>query len=83
MILTPSEQLLRQPRQTQTRPSVIIVHTEIGYGCPAKQGKASAHGEPLGGDNVLALKENIGWESMEPFFVPQDVYDHMETVKSV
>ena len=63
------------------RPSIIIVHTEIGYGCPAKQGKASAHGEPLGGDNVLALKENIGWESMEPFFVPQDVYDHMETVK--
>ena len=61
------------------RPSIIIVHTEIGYGCPAKQGKASAHGEPLGGDNVLALKENIGWESMEPFFVPQDVYDHMET----
>ena len=63
------------------RPSVIIVRTQIGYGCPAKQGKASAHGEPLGGDNVLALKENIGWESKEPFFVPQDVYDHMETVK--
>ena len=63
------------------RPSFITIKTEIGYGCPAKQGKASAHGEPLGGDNVLALKENIGWESMEPFFVPQDVYDHMETVK--
>ena len=30
---------------------------------------------------MLALKENIGWESMGPFFVPQDVYDHMETVK--
>ena len=30
---------------------------------------------------MLALKENIGWESKESFFVPQDVYDHMETVK--
>ena len=63
------------------RPSLIIVHTEIGYGCPAKQGKASAHGEPLGADNVTALKENLGWESSEPFYVPQDVYEHMKTVK--
>ena len=27
------------------RPSLIVLHTQIGYGCPAKQGKASAHGE--------------------------------------
>lgn len=39
------------------RPSFITVKTQIGYGCPAKQGKASAHGEPLGEDNVKALKE--------------------------
>lgn len=59
-----------------SRPSFITVKTQIGYGCPAKQGKASAHGEPLGVDNVLALKENLGWESMEPFYVPKDVYAH-------
>ena len=58
----------------KTRPSFITVKTLIGYGCPAKQGKASAHGEPLGEDNVLALKENLGWPSMEPFFVPDEVY---------
>ena len=58
----------------KTRPSFITVKTLIGYGCPAKQGKASAHGEPLGDDNVLALKENLGWPSMEPFFVPDEVY---------
>ncbi|MDD6212668.1 MAG: transketolase [Clostridiales bacterium] len=59
-----------------SRPSLITVKTQIGYGCPAKQGKASAHGEPLGDENILAMKENLGWESMDPFFVPQDVYDH-------
>lgn len=39
------------------RPSFITVKTQIGYGCPAKQGKASAHGEPLGVDNVKASDE--------------------------
>ena len=58
----------------KTKPSFIIVKTQIGYGCPAKQGKASAHGEPLGVDNVAALKENLGWPSQEPFFVPDEVY---------
>ena len=42
-------------------PSFITIKTQIGYGCPAKQGKASAHGEPLGEDNVRALKENLQW----------------------
>ena len=58
------------------RPSLIVLHTQIGYGCPAKQGKASAHGEPLGVENVAALRETLQWPSQEPFFVPQEVYDH-------
>ena len=45
------------------RPSFITIKTEIGYGCPAKQGKASAHGEPLGVDNVKAMRETLGWPS--------------------
>lgn len=58
------------------RPSFITIKTEIGYGCPAKQGKASAHGEPLGDDNIKAMKENLNWPSQEPFFVPDEVYAH-------
>lgn len=56
------------------RPSLIQIKTEIGYGCPAKQGKASAHGEPLGVDNLNALKENFGWPLEPAFFVPEEVY---------
>ncbi len=41
------------------------MNTLIGHGCPAKQGKASAHGEPLGEENVAALKENIKWPCKE------------------
>ena len=58
------------------RPSFITIKTEIGYGCPAKQGKASAHGEPLGVDNVKAMRETLGWSYEEPFFVPDEVYAH-------
>ena len=58
------------------RPSFITVKTQIGYGCPAKQGKASAHGEPLGVDNVKAMRETLGWPYEEPFFVPDEVYAH-------
>ena len=56
------------------RPSFITIKTEIGYGCPAKQGKASAHGEPLGVDNVKAMRETLGWPHEEAFFVPEEVY---------
>lgn len=61
-------------RAETVRPSFITVRTQIGFGCPAKQGKASAHGEPLGEDNVRAMKENLNWPSMEPFYVPDEVY---------
>lgn len=60
----------------KSRPSFITVKTQIGYGCPAKQGKSSAHGEPLGVENVAALRKELGWPSEEPFFVPQEVYDN-------
>ena len=71
---------IEEAKADQTRPSLITVHTQIGYGCPAKQGKASAHGEPLGIDNVAALKENLNWPCKGDFEVPQEVYDHYKEI---
>ena len=71
---------IEEAKADTTRPSFITVKTQIGYGCPAKQGKASAHGEPLGADNVDAMKANLGWPSQEPFFIPQEVYDHFNEI---
>ena len=65
---------IEEAKADKTRPTMITVKTKIGFGCPAKEGKASAHGEPLGVDNVAALKENLGWPSQEPFYVPEEVY---------
>lgn len=57
-------------------PSIIIINTEIGYGT-TKQGKASAHGEPLGEEALKAMREFYGWE-YAPFEVPAEVYDHFD-----
>ena len=67
---------IEEAKEDTEHPSFITIKTQIGFGCPAKQGKASAHGEPLGEENVLAMKENLGWPSMEPFYVPDEVYEH-------
>ena len=66
----------------KSKPSFITVKTQIGYGSP-KQGSPSAHGEPLGVDNVKAMKENLGYpKPEETFYVPDEVYNHIaETVK--
>lgn len=63
-----------------TRPSMIEIKTKIGFGCPAKEGKASAHGEPLGVENVAALRKNLGWETEESFTVPEDVYANFKSI---
>ncbi len=62
------------------RPSIIICKTQIGYGCPAKVGKASAHGEPLGEENIKELRKSLGWESETAFEVEEDIYAHYNSI---
>ena len=56
------------------KPSVIICNTKIGFGSPNKEGSHDCHGAPLGEDEVLLTKKNLGI-SEEKFFVPQEVRD--------
>lgn len=62
------------------KPSLIQIDTQIGYGAPNKQGKASAHGEPLGEEEIKLAKQNLGWEHTDAFFVPDEVKAHMAEV---
>ena len=59
------------------RPSLIICHTIIGYGAPHKQGTSSAHGAPLGADEVRLVKQNFGWDPDQSFVVPEEALAHM------
>lgn len=58
------------------RPSLIMVRTHIGYGSPNKQDKMSAHGSPLGADEVKLTKEKLGWPVEPAFIVPNDAKLH-------
>ncbi|MCK4822527.1 transketolase, partial [bacterium] len=57
------------------QPSLILAKTHIGYGSPNKQDKASVHGAPLGGEEVIKTKENLGWPLEPGFLVPDEVKD--------
>ena len=61
------------------RPTMITVKTKIGFGSP-REGMASAHGEPLGADNIRALREKLGWTSETAFEVPEEIYDNYRTI---
>lgn len=73
---------IEKAKKNLTQPSLIIVKTLIGHGCPAKEGKHSAHGEPLGDDNIVETKKNLGWTESESFTVPKEVYEHMASVNN-
>jgi len=70
---------IQAARNETERPSLIGVSTHIGYGSPNKQDTASAHGAPLGPDEIERTKRNLGWPTDEPFHVPDEVYDHMRS----
>lgn len=58
------------------RPTLIKITTVIGFGS-AKAGKASAHGEPLGADNIVELKKTLGMPA-EEFHISKEVADFMQ-----
>ena len=70
-----SEQIdavLEEAQQSDGRPTLIVGKTQIGFGAPNKQGTASAHGEPLGEEEIVALKKNLDL-SAEEFYVDEEI----------
>jgi transketolase len=66
---------IEEAKSVTDKPSLIPVHSVIGYGSPHKAGSYQSHGEPLGVDEVAATKKQLGWPYEEPFTVPQESLD--------
>jgi len=60
-------------------PTMIVVHSTIGFGAPKKAGTASAHGEPLGADEIRAAKAAYGWPEDSSFLVRPEAREHFQS----
>ena len=65
-------------KNTPDRPTLVIVDSHIAYGAPTKQGSASAHGEPLGEEEIRHTKKFYGWPEEAQFLVPDGVREHFQ-----
>jgi transketolase len=72
---------IAEAQSEEERPTLIITRTHIGYGSPNKQDTAKAHGEALGAEEVLLTKKNLGWPSLEPFYVPPESLEEWRKAK--
>ncbi|BAT20191.1 MULTISPECIES: transketolase [Asaia] len=69
---------LEEARSVKDRPSLIVMHTVIGFGAPKKAGTASAHGEPLGEEEIAGAKKAYHWPWTDAFHVPEGVLEHFQ-----
>ena len=65
---------INEARADTDRPTLISCKTHIGFGAPTKVDTASAHGSPLGDEEIAGAKAAMDWE-LDPFLVPEDVYE--------
>ena len=68
---------IRAAQAETARPSLIVCRTVIGYGSPNKAGTGSAHGEPLGEEEIVLTREQLGWPYEEPFTIPRETQAHL------
>lgn len=66
-------QAFSDAKKITVKPVFICMQTTIGFGSPAKQGTAAAHGAALGEDEVQATRKNIGWQN-PAFDIPEPIY---------
>ena len=74
------DRVIKLCRSNCERPTLVITKTHIGFGSPNKQDKSSAHGAPLGEEEVKLTKRNLGMPEDKTFYVPDEVYSHFKGI---
>ena len=77
------KQIFNAIKKTQKakKPTVISCKTIIGFGSPNKSGKSSAHGSPLGEDEINLVRKKLKW-SFNPFEIPKNILDEWRKIGS-
>ena len=71
------DEAIEAGKAERDRPTLICARTIIGYGSPNKADSSSSHGAPLGDEEIKRTKQALDWPYEEPFFVPDEVREHM------
>ncbi len=72
------EEALKNARDEEERPSLVVVRSHIAYPAPTAIDTAAAHGAALGEEEVRAAKEEMDFDPDEHFYVADEVYEHMD-----
>ncbi|MGK5443985.1 transketolase [Micromonospora sp. URMC 105] len=64
------------------RPSFIALRTIIGWPAPNKKNTGKIHGSALGGEEVAATKQLLGFDPAQSFQVDEEVLAHARRVMS-
>lgn len=68
---------ISEATQSSGKPTLIRCKTTIGFGAPQKSGTASAHGSPLGEEEIQATRQALSW-THDPFDIPQEIYNQWD-----
>ncbi|TFG48327.1 MAG: transketolase, partial [Candidatus Brocadiia bacterium] len=77
------EKALKKAKKEKNRPTIIKLRTHIAFGSPNKQDSESAHGSPLGADEIKLMKQNFGWDPEKSFYIPDEVAAHMAATAKI
>jgi transketolase len=67
---------IRAARAATQQPSIIACRTTIGFGSPNKANTEGVHGSPLGADEVVLTKKQLGWDPDKQFYIPDEALSH-------
>ncbi|MFQ5583045.1 MAG: transketolase [Calditrichia bacterium] len=71
------DQAIISAREHTDKPSIIACRTIIGFGSPNRANTSKVHGEPLGEEELILTKKNLGWPLEPTFYIPEDVREFM------
>jgi len=69
---------LEEAKRETERPTLVVLRTTIAWGSPGMAGNPAAHGSPLGRDEISSTKKNLGYPSLEPFWVDPVAREHWQ-----
>ncbi|MDO4241115.1 MAG: transketolase [Microbacteriaceae bacterium] len=67
---------IKEAQAETQKPTLIILHTIIGWPCPTKQNTGGIHGSKLGTEELAGLKKAVGFDENEHFAVAESTIAH-------